>query len=108
MEKAKHERKGLEFNIKELEKERDELIRDIKALKGKMGHGFQFKMTDRHISEKDKIYGDLIATRKKHETSESEAARIKVSYDRLLQEKEALETLQQSSQEEIKKYKDSV
>ena len=36
VEKSKQERKGLEFSIKDLEKERDELLRDIKALKGRL------------------------------------------------------------------------
>lgn len=65
-------------------------------------------MLDRHISEKDKIYGDLIAARKKYESAESDCARAQVSYDRLLHEKESLENQEAATLEESKKYKDSV
>jgi chromosome segregation ATPase len=64
--------------------------------------------TDRHVTEKDKIYGDLIATRKKQETAESEIARLQVSYNRLLKEKEDLENKDLETQDELKKYKDNV
>jgi hypothetical protein len=66
------------------------------------------KNIDRHIAEKDKIYGDLIATRKKRESGEAELARIELSYERLVKEKETLESNQQQQNEEIKKYKDAV
>jgi hypothetical protein len=60
------------------------------------------------MSEKDKIYGDLIATRKKHETAEADTARWKLSYDRVSNEKEHIQALESQAQEEIKKYKDLV
>jgi hypothetical protein len=50
----------------------------------------------------------LIAARKKYESAESDCARAQVSYDRLLHEKEALETQQAETIEESKKFKDSV
>ena len=106
----KSDKKHLELTIKDLERDKAELLKDTKTLKGTYIREtiFIHSLIDRHVSEKDKIYGDLITFKKKSETADSEVARIQVSLDRVTQEKGQLEHLFDSSQEEIKKYKDLV
>nr|KAJ3422179.1 hypothetical protein HK105_000847 [Polyrhizophydium stewartii] len=93
IEKLKDERKQVELALQTVTKERDELIEDVKSIK------------ERHATEKDKIYGELIATKKKHETALSEARRSEVSYKRVLQEKERLEGVASEARDQANELK---
>ncbi|KAL2913622.1 hypothetical protein HK105_206924 [Polyrhizophydium stewartii] len=96
IEKLKDERKQVELALQTVTKERDELIEDVKSIK------------ERHATEKDKIYGELIATKKKHETALSEARRSEVSYKRVLQEKERLEGVASEARDQANELKSQV
>jgi hypothetical protein len=66
------------------------------------------KITDHHATEKDKIYGELIALRKKGEVAASEYARMEKSLGRIGSERQHLTSQMQHAQDDAKKYREQV
>ncbi|KAJ3037745.1 hypothetical protein HK097_003424, partial [Rhizophlyctis rosea] len=85
-----------QLTLAQAEKDRDEALREIRALK------------DTHTTEKDSQNQSLIALRKKHEVAQSESARLQLSYDRCANEKQAIQVEKARCEEELAKYKQQV
>ncbi|KAJ3411853.1 hypothetical protein HDV05_001642 [Chytridiales sp. JEL 0842] len=96
MEQMITENQILSLSVQNLEKEREELRDEIKGMK------------EHHATEKDRIYGELIATRKKAEVALSDQQRLEKSNNRLHSEKQHLNTACAHANEDAKKYREQV
>ncbi|KAJ3213985.1 hypothetical protein HDU67_002244 [Dinochytrium kinnereticum] len=59
-------------------------------------------------TEKDRMYGELLALRKKAEVTASEHARLEKTHTRFMAEKQQLESAAMHAQEDARKYRDQV
>lgn len=66
------------------------------------------KQQEHHATEKDKLYGEAIAMRKKYETAQADLARMELQFQRINNEKQKLLTSHGSSSGEIMRLKDQV
>ena len=67
-----------------------------------------YPLIDRHSHEKDKIYGELISTKKKLEIAISDIARMELTYSRLGSEKEKLQLTTAEMQDQATKFREQV
>ncbi|KAJ3222729.1 hypothetical protein HDU81_009639, partial [Chytriomyces hyalinus] len=95
-EKMKTNEQVLELNLKSCQKENDELKEELKSIR------------DHHTAEKDKLYGELLAHRKKAEIAISEHARLQKTHQRISMEKQQNTSAMQHAVEDAKKYRDQV
>ncbi|KAJ3096373.1 hypothetical protein HDU97_005942 [Phlyctochytrium planicorne] len=96
MEQLRQENHMQSLNLQAIEKEREQLRRDLK------------NMHDHQNTEKDRMYGELLALRKKAEITACEHARLEKTHKRFLAEKQQLESAAVHAQEDARKYRDQV
>ncbi|KAJ3131890.1 hypothetical protein HK100_005920 [Physocladia obscura] len=96
IEKMKMNEQILNLNLQTNQTECNELKSELKSLK------------DHHTNEKDKLYGELLAHRKKSEIATSEHARLQKTQQRLSLEKQQQQSTMQHALDDAKKYRDQV
>ncbi|TPX76883.1 hypothetical protein CcCBS67573_g01878 [Chytriomyces confervae] len=95
-ERMKTNEQVLELSLKACHKENDELKEELKSIR------------DHHTAEKDKLYGELLAHRKKSEIAISEHARLQKTHQRISMEKQQNASAMQHALEDAKKHRDQV
>ncbi|KAI8833371.1 hypothetical protein BC829DRAFT_407860 [Chytridium lagenaria] len=96
MQKMEELMDQLPLNLQAIEKDREDLKKDLK------------NMRDHQNTEKDRLYGELLALRKKAEITASEHQRLEKTHSRFLAEKQQLESAAMHAQEDARKYRDQV
>ena len=69
----------LKNQVEELKAQRDDLKENLKT------------QVEKNSNDKEQLHGEIIIARQKQEETASEVAHLKLSYERVLQEKEILE-----------------
>jgi chromosome segregation ATPase len=87
---------SLKYQVEELKAQRDDLKENLK------------KQGERNSIDKEQLHGEIILARQKQEETASEASHLKLSYDRVLQEKEILEQQVIQSKNEVNSFKAKV
>ncbi|KAJ3296148.1 hypothetical protein HDU79_007402 [Rhizoclosmatium sp. JEL0117] len=95
-EKMKTNEQVLELSLQAAQKECEELKDEIK------------KIREHHTAEKDKLYGELLAHRKKSEIAISEHQRLQKTHQRNAVERQQQQTTLQHAIDDAKKYRDQV
>ncbi|KAJ1560902.1 hypothetical protein HK096_006775, partial [Nowakowskiella sp. JEL0078] len=109
-ESTKRETKKLEERIEQLKNDCDLSTVTIATLE-KENEELQSQVKtgrDHFVSEKDKIYGEVLTLRKKLEVAQSDASRMELTIRRLNHEKQNLQTNAVTHQDETTKYKEQV
>ena len=70
---------SLKHQVEELKAQRDDLKENLKA------------QVEKNSNDKEQLHGEIIVARQKQEETASDAAHLKLSYERVCQEKEILE-----------------
>ncbi|KAJ3389383.1 hypothetical protein HDU84_008832, partial [Entophlyctis sp. JEL0112] len=96
IEKMKTNEQVLVLKLQACQAECDDLKAELKSLR------------DHHTTEKDKLYGELLAHRKKSEIAASEHARLQKTQQRLAVEKQQYQSTTQHALDDAKKYRDQV
>ncbi|KAJ3115502.1 hypothetical protein HDU96_000536 [Phlyctochytrium bullatum] len=96
MEQLRQENHLQAMNLQAIEKEREQMKRDLQNIK------------DHQNTEKDRLYGELLALRKKAEATASSHARLEKTHTRFLAEKKQLESATLHAQEDARKYREQV
>ncbi|KAJ3399646.1 hypothetical protein HDU80_007714 [Chytriomyces hyalinus] len=95
-ERTKTNEQVLQLSLKAAQKESEELKEELKSIR------------EHHTAEKDKLYGELLAHRKKSEIAISEHARLQKTHQRISMEKQQNASAMQHALEDAKKYRDQV
>ncbi|KAJ3067201.1 hypothetical protein HDU98_009601 [Podochytrium sp. JEL0797] len=95
-EKMKTNEQILSLSLQSTQKEADELKDELKSIR------------EHHTSEKDKLYGELLAHRKKSEIATNEHQRLSKTHQRIAMEKQQHQITMQHALEDAKKYRDQV
>ncbi|KAI8813911.1 hypothetical protein BJ742DRAFT_865447 [Cladochytrium replicatum] len=93
------------INVATPEKERDELNSQVRNYRGGESDPFE---KDHTTHEKERTHGELLATRKKLEVTQSDDNRLDISYKRQSQEKQLIQANLVIAQDECGKFKDQV
>ncbi|KAJ1562443.1 hypothetical protein HK405_012083 [Cladochytrium tenue] len=96
LEQYKTENHLQALTIQNLDKEREELKDDIRGFK------------EHHAAEKEKLYGELVAHRKKSEIAASEHARLEKTHARVAAERGQLAAVAKHAEDDVKKYREQV
>ncbi|KAJ3334370.1 hypothetical protein HDU76_000063 [Blyttiomyces sp. JEL0837] len=96
LDQLKTEHHAQSLIIDTLEREMEEMRNDVRSMK------------EQQATEKDKLYGELIAARKKSEIVSAEHARLEKVHSRLLMEKQQLAGTSMHAQDDARKYREQV
>ncbi|KAJ3025918.1 UNVERIFIED_CONTAM: hypothetical protein HDU68_006503 [Siphonaria sp. JEL0065] len=95
-EKMKTTEQVLELSLQASQKECEELKAELKGVR------------EHHTTEKDKLYGELLAHRKKSEIATNEHQRLQKTHQRIAMEKQQQQSTTQHALDDAKKYRDQV